>query len=285
MDSISTDGQVKAIFQSYRRANARLGFADVGTLGELLNRRTDKARAQDQSGFAADQELARLFASAAIEMWHRALHSFIVSAGLTSTSKIWSAVSGYYASHYVVRGYAHLLGRYLLYRQKKVVVLGIHNGSYYCALESKNGSDREHKAYWKFVRDSAPFGTDPFFRVEVDAVPKSDGAHRNKANYADHVGRFGRFEALTLEAAVERIQRIAEIEISALPVPDAEKFPDLDSVQIIAYHRIVKFRNYLDDLLGDENRFWNTHRKPSWCTGLVDFQIVEPKFVIALGQA
>ena len=178
-----------------------------------------------------------------------------------------------------MRGYAHLLGHYLLYRQKKAVILTLKNGSFYCHMESKG--EREHKAYWTCVRESAPFGSDPYCTVQVDERPRSDGAHRNKANYSDHVGNFSKFKALTLAAAADRIDRISDIEVTALPLPNADNFPDLDSVQIIAYHRIVGFRKYLDNLLGDGNKFWNAHRAPHWCTGLVDFQVVEPQFLPA----
>lgn len=279
MTDISADKQIEVIFNGFRRASVGVGFPSAGVLGIALNREAEKAKGAGQDRFIASPALARMFASAAVEMWHRALHSFIVSAGLSTTSPIWSSVAGYYASHYVVRGNAHLLGRYLLYRQKKIVSLLLEGGVFYCTLDKKGADDREHKAYWKFVRASSQFGKDPFFDVDTDVVPHSDGAHRTKANYTDHVGEFSAFKALTLEGVIERIRRISDIEMTAVPIPNADSYPDLESVQIMAYHRIVRFRQYLDGLLGADNRFWNAHRAPQWCDKVIDFQISDTSFL------
>lgn len=276
---VTADRQIEVIFSGFRRANVNIGFPNAGALSGVLNREADIARQADLDSFPATQSMIRLFASAAVEMWQRAVHSFIVSAGLTITSPIWSSAAGYYASHYVVRGYAHLLGRYVLYTRKRVVTLVLQDGGFSCALDKKGAGDREHKAYWKFVRSSDQFGKDPFLDVDVEVVPRSDSAHRTKANYADHVGEFRAFRALTVEAAVDRIRRIAEMELSAVPIPNADSYPDLESVQIVAYHRIVHFRRYLDNLLGNKNRFWNAHRSPQWCDGVVDFQIADTQFL------
>lgn len=276
MTGISTESEIEIIFQGYRRNSETVRFPKIGLLGDRLNREADKARAAGQDTFLADRELVKLFASASVEMWHRAVHSFIVSSGLTDTSPIWASVAGYYASHYVVRGYAHLLGRYVLYRHKKIASLFIQGGRFYCSLDGKGASEREHKTYWKFVRTSDQFGGDPFFNVNNDAIPVSDSAHRTKANYFDHIGNFSAFRALSLEAVASRIERIASIPVSAIPIPDASEYPDLESVQIVAYHRIVRFRSFLDNLLGEKYNFWNIHRTPQWCADIVDFQVTEP---------
>jgi hypothetical protein len=47
-----------------------------------------------------------------------------------------------------------------------------------------------------------------------------------------------------------------------VPIPNADNFPDIASVQILAYHRIVKFRKVLDDIVGAEHRFWAIQRNP-----------------------
>lgn len=279
MTGISTRAEIKIIFQAYQRPTVSVAFPQAGILSDYLAREAEKAGKVGQDVFVADRDLVKLFASAAVEMWHRALHSYILSAGLASTSPIWSSVAGYYASHYVVRGYAHLLGRYVLYRKKKVASLCLDQGQFYCRLDGKGAEEREHKSYWKFVKTSAEFGSDPFLNVDNCASPVSDQAHRTKANYFDHVGSFLKFRALTQEATVERIERISGISLSAIPVPDADDYPDLESVQIMAYHRIVRFRKYLDDLLGDRNNFWNTHRRPQWCQDIIDFQITEAKLL------
>jgi len=282
MAGMTENKQIQVIFSGYRRSNVAIAFPLAGVMSELLNKETAKAKAASHDTFSANPVLLRMFASAAVEMWHRAVHSFIISAGLYSTSPLWSSVSGYYSSHYVMRGYAHLLGRYLLYREKRVVTLLARDGGFVCFLDKKGASDREHKAYWKFVRTSTEFGSDPFFNVEVDIIPRSDGAHRTKANYSDHLGEYSVFKALTKQAIVDRINRISDIEITAVPIPNADSYPDLESVQIMAYHRIVRFRSYLDKLLGKENRFWNAHRTPQWCENLLDFQVAEPQFLPAV---
>ena len=275
--------KVEQLFAEYRRANVSLGFPAVSSLSDRLNREAQSARSSNRTEFQGDRALARLFASAAIEMWHRAVHSFLISSALTETSAIWAAVAGYYASHYVVRGHAHLLGRFLLYRHKQVAALGLRNGSFVCTLLRKGGSYREHKAYWKMVRESAEFSGDPFFSTDSEAIPLSDGAHRNKANYADHLANFASIKLSTSNEVVRRIQRIAEIELSSVPLPSSDRYPDLENVQVIAYHRIVRFRSFLDELLGDTNKFWNAHRQPNWCNAFIDFQIIAPDFVPTIG--
>lgn len=281
MTAITTDKHIRIVFDGFQRTGAALGFPAVSTLGGYLNSNVERSVKRGHTSFAIENEYARMFASAAVEMWQRAVHSFIISAGLSATSPLWSSVAGYYSTHYSVRAHAHLLGRYVLYRFPVFVTLGITGGSFYCALERKSGNDREHKVYRKFVHESHLFKADPFLNVESESNPQSDGAHRNKANYHDHIAGYSAFKALLQEDVVDRISRIAEIEISALPVPDSSKFPDLESVQLMAYHRIVRFRRFMDNLFGNDNRFWNAHRQPSWCANIIDFQFVEPELVLA----
>src|SRR4051794_22938270 len=57
-----------------------------------------------------DRDAAACFATAAVDIWLRAVHSFLISASLTESSPIWASISGYYSSHYSVRAIAHLLG-------------------------------------------------------------------------------------------------------------------------------------------------------------------------------
>lgn len=218
-----------------------------------------------------------MFASAAIEMWHRAVHSFIVSAGLTQTSPLWASVAGYYSTHYSLRAHAHLIGRYVLYRLPRVVSLELASGRFHCTIARKSGASREHKVYRRFVHESPLFEKDPFLDVEIDFDPQSDSAHRNKANYHDHINSGTPFRALSEIETADRISRISEIQINALPIPDAGKYPDLESVQLMAYHRLIRFRRFMDGLFGEDNRFWRAHRKPGWCASLMDFQFVEPR--------
>src|SRR2546429_4160512 len=53
----------------------------------------------------------------------------------------------------------------------------------------------------------------------------------NRANYADHLNIFPQFKPLSEAYLAQRIQRIAEIQFSSVPVPNADKFPDIASVR------------------------------------------------------
>jgi hypothetical protein len=73
----------------------------------------------------------------------------------------------------------------------------------------------------------------------------------------------------------DRIEYISKIVFDAPPLPRFSKFPDIEYVQLIAYHRIIKFRKLLDEALGGRNRFWNVYRNPSFAIGFMDFQLTE----------
>jgi hypothetical protein len=64
-----------------------------------------------------------------------------------------------------------------------------------------------------------------------------------------------------------------------VPIPRKGKYPDVENVQLIAYHRIIKFRSLLDEILGDKNGFWKIHRNPRWCIDFLNFQAVTPRFL------
>lgn len=284
MSAQAEDDLVEAIFATYKRRRGGFNFPIAGALAKQLNSSLGHIDRADGYAFKVDAEIVRYFASASIEMWHRAIHSFVISIGLTRTSAVWSSVAGYYSSHYVLRAYAHLLGRFILFRRKRIIVLSTSkSGGFSCHVATKGAGDREHKTYWRNVRESARFGGDPFLTVATDDLIGSDSAHRNVANYLDHIGNFAAFAALSLDEVRKGIERISDLEVLSLPIPRVDKFPDLDNVQVIAYHRLVGFRAYLDNLLGSSNRFWSEHRTPPWCGGLVDFQIVEPDFASAAG--
>ncbi len=214
------------------------------------------------------QDVAKMFTTAAVDMWMRAVHSFLVSSSLTAVSPIWASVSGYYSSHYSVRAFAHLLGFFRMFSRKRLVRLEFQLGRYVCRFDAKAG--REHDIYWTMVKQDPLFAADPFFPAR-----NSDVAHRDWANYADHLPQFGPFRPLDRQALRARIERISEIPFALPPIPDLSKFPDVDSVQIVAYHRIVRFRDLVDAILAGKNRFWDVHRSPSWATEFMDFQLTE----------
>lgn len=268
--------QIGRMFSGLNRRSAATALPQPGALAEVLIRQVPAS--SPPSVVAAGPTLLTYFGTAAVEMWLRSVHSFLISASLTDASPIWSSVAGYYSSHYAIRAFAHLLGCFQLYRKKRIVRLEKENGRLVLKVEKKQGDHREHKFYWNFVCGRPPLDTDPFFYAFRDDVSASDGGHRNKANYADHIDRFPVFTPLSAEFLERRIERIAAVEFSSVPIPSADRFPDTLSVQLVAYHRIVRFRRFLDQTLGSTNRFWNVQRNPSWCSSAMTFSVVDPVF-------
>jgi hypothetical protein len=221
----------------------------------------------------ASQDVVKMFTTAAVDIWMRAVHSFLVSASLTKVSPIWASVSGYYSSHYSVRALAHLLGFFQLFTRRRIVRLQLQGGRYVCNFDPKTAGDREHRVYWKIVKKDPHFAGDPFFTENNS--DESDVAHRDRANYADHLPQFPMFRPLDAAALKTRIDRISEIEFSAPPIPRVSQYPDVESVQIVAYHRLVRFRDLVDTVIGDGNRFWSVHRNPVWARDYTDFQLTE----------
>jgi hypothetical protein len=209
-----------------------------------------------------------MFATAAVNMWMRAVHSFLISASLTNVSPIWASVTGYYSSHYSVRALAHLLGSFRLFTKRQVAQLQAAAGHYVCTFKQKKS--REHEIYWEIVSDDRHFSADPFFNQGNPEV-----AHRDWAQYTDHLPQLPPFRPLDKEALRIRIDRISDIPFDAPPIPQLVRYPDVDSVQVIAYHRIVRFRAFVDAILGESSAFWTTYRNPSWAIEFMDFQLAE----------
>jgi hypothetical protein len=224
------------------------------------------------------QDVAKMFTTAAVNMWLRAVHSFLISTSLTDVSPVWSSVAGYYSSHYSVRALAHLLGYFQLFGRKQIVRLEFRGVRYVCTFDRKKAGDREHRVYWRIVKRDQHFAADPFF-TENQPTPQSpencDVEHRDRANYADHLPQFPIFQPLDAIAVRTRIRRIAGIEVTSPPIPRASRYPEVESVQIVAYHRLVRFRDLVDTIIGDTNRFWSVYRKPAWARAFMDFQVTE----------
>lgn len=273
--------QINIMFKALNKQSAAKAFPQRRALANLLRARCAPF---DSDIVAAKAPDLPTFATAAVEMWLRATHSFLISASLTEASPIWASVAGYYSSHYSVRAFAHLFGHFHLHHEKRVVQLKRDGSGFVFEIEKKNGGGREHKLYWKFVAEHSELKDDPFFYPNREDLPNSDGSHRNCANYADHLNVFPMFKPLNEECLARRIQKISEIEISAVPIPNADKFPNVDAVQILAYHRIVKFRRMLDEVPGPDNKFWKVHRDPSWKPKGLTFEIVEPVFTALLAR-
>jgi hypothetical protein len=219
------------------------------------------------------EQVAKMFATASVDIWMRSVHSFLVSASLTDVSPIWASVAGYYSSHYAVRALAHLLGFFQLYTRKQIVRLELQGTDYVCKFNPKKAGDREHRVYWKIVKGDQHFAADPFFTENSSGPDESGVAHRDRANYIDHLAQFPEFKPIDAGALRTRVDRISEIEFSSPPIPRVSQYPDLEAVQIIAYHRLVRFRDLVDTVIGNGNDFWSVHRDPNWAMAFIDFQL------------
>lgn len=264
--------QLLEAFRPLNTVAASKAFPSPTSLSTMLGKLIPKGKAASVN---IDTKNASYFATAAVEIWLRSVHSFLVSSSLTEASPIWASVSGYYSSHYSVRGLAHLLGYFQIFRKKQIVQLILRKHGHICVFSTKGAGDAEHKLYWRLVKQNQVFEGDPLFTENSTELDASDVGHRNRANYADHLFNFPVFHALDKKLLKERIEYISKIVFDVPPVPRLSEFPDIDSVQLIAYHRIVRFRRLLDEVLGGKNRFWNVHRTPSFATEFINFQLAE----------
>jgi hypothetical protein len=274
--------RLETLFYSLRKVPAAKAFP---SRRELTNR-LEKLVPNNGKGVTTVQvtpAVGTLFVTAAVEIWMRSVHSFLISASVTEVSPIWSSVSGYYSSHYSIRALGHLLGYFQLFRRKKIVYLQLQAGKHFCSFNPKDANHREHRFYWRLVKQDQHFASDPLFTAnDVDQGP-SDVAHRDLANYADHLCVFPMFKPLDAEALKNRVQHIADIQFTAPPIPRTINFPDVESVQVVAYHRIIRFRRFLDEIVTSKNRFWAVHRQPSWAAGYMNFQLTEQGGLAAIG--
>jgi hypothetical protein len=265
--------RLRAAFDRLNSVPASRSFPQLRSLTDALERLAPNTNSE----IRVPAKTAELFATASVDIWLRAVHSFLVSTSLTKASPIWSSVSGYYSSHYSVRAFAHLLGYYLLYSKRRVVRWSLDGGYHVCSFTSRGAGDREHKQYWNWVKRDEHFETDPMFTEYNITIDESDARHRDRSNYSDHLFPYPAFHVLNKSELVERIQLISQIEFQDPPIPDINRFIDIESVQIVAYHRLVKYRQFLDEALGGDNRFWNVHRSPSFARGVINFQLTEPR--------
>lgn len=271
--------QLLATFAPLNTKTAAKKLPSMGKLSETLNAlasKTNLAKKSPPVSKKIDKDSASFFATAAVEIWLRGVHSFLISTSLTNTSPIWASVSGYYSSHYSVRGIAHLLGFFYLFDGRKLARLSLGKKNHACEF-SRIKSFREHQFYWERVKQDAMFTGDALFTEnKKDPITgSSDAAHRDKANYADHVNQYPIFNPLDKKELQDRIEYISKIVFDEVPHPKLSEFPDLEHVQVLAYHRLVRFRKILDDVLGGKNKFWNAHRNPPFATDYLNFQLAE----------
>ena len=249
-------------------------FPASASLAEALRKEADRKRPG-----AVSPQLAANFGTAAVDIWHRSVHSFLISTALTDASPMWASVSGYYSSHYSVRGIAHLLGYFCLFTRRTVarLVIGPRGGYSLSFLKKLPGINArgEHQRYWALVKRDPVFQGDPLFTENRQDTDESDSAHRNYASYIDHLCKYPVFHPLDQEAIQLRIDKISKIVFDDTPIPRRSKFPDVEYVQVVAYHRLVSFRKALDEVLGDSNRFWRVHRNPSFAASYMNYQLAE----------
>jgi hypothetical protein len=281
MPTHPTVASIQTMFRPLNKEAAT--FPPRKALSDALNK---LVKPKDKADYTAnvDTEMVKKFATASVEMWHRAIHSYLMSASLTKASPLWSSVSGYYSSHYSIRAFAHLLGYFQLFKARKIVKLNVTGGTFTCTFQGKNAGDREHIVYWELVHKDDLLKGNPFF-TKNNEQPNgagetiSDVGHRSIANYADHVNNFPVFQVLDAEELEIRLTKIASLNLSAAPIPRMERYPDLDNVQVIAYQRLVAYRTFLDNILGGDNRFWSKQRAPGWAANYLDYQFIEPKYI------
>lgn len=253
--------RLRATFGRLNNTAASRAFPPVRALTDTLER----AIPRPANPITISPDTAQLFATASVDIWVRAVHTFLISASLTKASPIWASVSGYYSSHYSMRAFAHL-GYFLLFSKKTIVRWSFENGSHFCSFTSRGGGEPEHKLYWNWVKRDEHFEADPMFSEYSIVADVSDARHRGRVNYSDHLfPYYPAFLALSRKEVRERIQLISQIEFQQAPIPDINRLIDLEAVQIVAYHRMVKYRQFLDEALGGGKRFLERPSKPKIC--------------------
>ena len=255
--------------------------ADLKPAASMLSDRLSKLfkESNSQTEIQVGPDVVAMFTTVSVDMWVRAVHSFLVSAALTETSPLWASVAGYYSSHYTVRAYAHLLGFFQIFSIKKVAQLEIASGSegFSCKFDSKDGKHREHKFYWKVVHAENALASSNLFVQNSHGSYASDCAHRERSNYHDHLGHCPQLNLVTKERLQDRLDRLSQIDFNPPQIPRVSHFPDVDNVQLIAYHRLVHFRRNLDNILGDSNSSWREARDPLCAKEWTSFQLLDVK--------
>lgn len=267
IDYSAADQVVEKSFGKLDNPPGSWDFPPRGSLSQCLNVLLAKP---GKTPPALTHQQSRLFASAGVEMWHRAIHSFLWSVALTESSHLWSSVSGYYASHFVMRAFAHSMGIFKSFTLKKTIQVVIQDRQFVCMLPDAPGG--EHAFYWKAVKGHAKFALNPLFRENNERDMNSESAHRTFANYTDHLDNFSPLKFPGLETVATNVGQISRIRLGSVAPPSRDDYPDLRNVQILAFQRIVAFHDFLEERV-PQNRFWRAHRSPNWCKDVMVFQV------------
>jgi len=269
VDYSVADRVVELAFGKFEKPNAKFGFPASGALTKQLSALVD---GQSPTHILAHQHCS-MIASAGVEMWHRAIHSFLWSVALTKSSPLWASVSGYYASHFVMRALAHSMGIFKLFTQKVLVQVSVNKGQFVCApLVFGKGKGGEHAFYWRVVKEHPYFRSNDLFRENSERDPRSDSAHRTFANYTDHLCSFPPIEFSNVNELAISVEKISRIRLHSVSSPSRDDYPDLQNVQILAFQRILAFQDFLDEKV-PRNKFWRMHRRPDWCKSVMLYQV------------
>ena len=269
IDYASADRVVELAFGKLDKPSARMDFPKPGTLARQL---ATLVSGSTPAPPTLSHQQSPMLATAAVEMWHRAIHSFLWSLALTESSPLWASVTGYYASHFVMRAFAHSMGIFKSFTQRTVIQIVVQSGQFVCSqLPAKDG---EHAFYWKAVKGHPKLVSNPLFRENSERCKDSDSAHRTFANYTDHLDSFGPMQFSTLEDVTANVEKISRIRLHSVTEPSRDDYPDLQNVQILAFQRIVAFHDFLDERVS-LNRFWRAHRRPTWCKNVMSFQVAD----------
>ena len=160
--------QITVMFSSLNSKSAGSAYPEAQGVSESAE---GPLRAVTAETVAAKPSDLTIFATAAVEMWLRAVHSFLISASLTEASPIWTSVAGYYSSRYAIRAFSHLFGLFHLHSSKRLIQLRREGKGWVYEIIRKNAGDREHKLYWKYLAEHGQLRTIRFFTPIAKTSP------------------------------------------------------------------------------------------------------------------
>ena len=270
IDYVAANRVLLLSFATLDKPAAKMDFPEIGSLSAQFNDLFDGTHGASP---ALPHRSKPMLASAGVEMWHRAIHSFLWSVALTRSSHLWASVCGYYASHFVMRAFAHSMGIFKSFKRRTVFQVLVNAGHFVCSpLTWDSRKQGEHPFYWKAVKGHPRLLNNLLFRENSERDPTSDSAHRTFANYSDHVNSFVPLSMPSADAIAQDVERICQIRRHSITAPSRDAYPDLRNVQILAFQRIITFHDFLDDLVPN-NQFWRAHRRPHWCAHVMQFQL------------
>jgi hypothetical protein len=124
-------------------------------------------------------------------------------------------------------------------------------------LNLGSGKFEEHAFYWRKAAEIFPD------RVPLFDKDNPESKHRNGIQYWDHIGLLNSFQPnISLARIQAAFKRLASL--SPAQVPDFDGRPHLISLQTNALHRLLIFRNTLDQELAGTSPYWQARRNVGW---------------------